>query len=166
MNTQSIHGMCILIVFMLVTSVGYTQTYNGCRDTLMIKYGVPCKPDYEPVCGCNNKTYRNYCFATNDGVNPQLINQGICEGIDMDFNPNPALDYLYLNIAVKAYAEIQFFIFDRFGKRYFQVSYLPSFTTNIYSGTLDINTLPLGVYILVAQSNGNIVRKKMIKVTN
>lgn len=153
---------CLLIFF--VCAHGMAQTGNLCRDTALINPGAVCPANYEPVCGCNSKTYRNLCFAFNDGV--QQYNSGICENVDIDAHPNPVVDILSLSIAVKSYGEIQFFVFDRFGKKHLQTSFFPSYTTNIASGTLDLNFLPLGMYILVAQSSDFQVRKKLIKVNS
>ena len=36
---------------------------DGCVDTSIIDPQVQCGADYEPVCGCNNVTYWNACFA-------------------------------------------------------------------------------------------------------
>lgn len=39
---------------------------------------VVCTTQYEPVCGCNNKTYGNACIAR--GVGIRVVAQGECKG--------------------------------------------------------------------------------------
>ena len=39
---------------------------------------IACIELYQPVCGCNNETYSNSCYAERDGVTSWL--EGECSG--------------------------------------------------------------------------------------
>ena len=39
---------------------------------------IACIEIYQPVCGCNNETYSNQCYAGRDGVTSWL--EGECSG--------------------------------------------------------------------------------------
>ncbi|MAV15396.1 MAG: hypothetical protein CBC81_000580 [Flavobacteriaceae bacterium TMED121] len=41
---------------------------RNCIDNSRIDNNAACIEIYDPVCGCNNKTYSNSCYAEKDGV--------------------------------------------------------------------------------------------------
>lgn len=60
-----------------------TPTLNtSCISQDAIASNIDCALDYEPVCGCNEATYRNVCFAKAAGV--KKWDKGICPGMCID----------------------------------------------------------------------------------
>jgi len=81
---------------------------------------------------------------------------GIDDIKEIDFNiyPNPAVNEI--NISVEENAQIDILkIYNQLGQKILQ--------QNNVTNTIDISTLPKGVYIVELVSGASIVRRKMIK---
>ncbi len=118
---------------------------------------------FEPVCGCNNVTYRNQCNAYNNhGVNN--FRSGVCSGLFIDVLPNPISNASQLQIGMafeeNMFSNVDVKIIDIYGKVWDQKIINNFNKTDI---NLDISTLKTGVYILIFQSNNNFITYKFSK---
>lgn len=125
---------------------------SGCRDTVLGKQpGIPCDGFFEPVCGCDNRTYKNECFTRMEGL--LFYTQGPCENLALNLNPNPVYDVIFLEGIVKTSGTIRIFITDIFGKTYFSEFYYADNTNRFYR-TINISNFRPGMYMLFG-NNGN-----------
>lgn len=148
-----------LSILLFITCLANAQT-NGCVDSLKLKQrmGMYCDPYYQPVCGCDGITYRNVCNADNAGL--LSFGSGICENIAMDINPNPTINDIYIRILTKVETDINFYIFDHFGRLLFVRKF--SLTKDVYY-PMNLSEWDLGIYIIIAETNGDYVYKKINK---
>ena len=93
------HYFCYLmnkiIIAFVLACLPFTS-FAQCKDSTRADPYYHCDLPYQPVCGCDNVTYRNTCAALNWGG---IINSGfslpwtdgICQNtnFDFDFVPNP-----------------------------------------------------------------------------
>lgn len=153
------------VLLLTIINIGFAQNPNACIDTTQIWPGTACYPDYSPVCGCDSVTYRNICFALRyNGV--QYWEDGICEALDFDFYPNPITDYysfLELTLITRYETDIVLQIMDIYGKKYYEYTYrnVSKFGQKVQ---INLSGYKHGLYVIVAQSRGEYVIKKFMKI--
>lgn len=146
------------VLFLLLLISGRTSAQ--CIDSLAIQYGFSCDPRYEPVCGCNGYTYRNDCYARNNGL--QSWSQGICDYIDFDINPNPVQNdgMVYIDAIVRNAGVVTLEIFDHYGRQYYVNTYYIPDRMRIY---LDMRYFPNGLYCIILRNTDGFRVKKIVR---
>ncbi len=150
---------------MIVTGINANaqqQPYGnwGCYDSLLVSPGAYCYPDYEPVCACNDTTYRNDCYARITGH--QQYVSGICEAVDFNIKANPVTYALELDIILREEGPAELHIMDWFGKVYYH-----DYFSNINRKYLYINVgnFEQGLYVISVKNYDQRVIKKFIKIS-
>jgi len=154
------HKLLFIVLFGFIARPVLGQ-FN-CIDTGRINPMYMCNDQYyNPVCGCNGVTYRNVCASYNVfGVN--TVRSGVCDGIDMDFYPNPVGPFSFFTINLSfpefIYGNADIKVVNMYGKTVEQ-RILNNF--NRTSIELDPSTWMTGVYLIVVRSslNTSVVRK-------
>lgn len=152
----------IRLLFLLILLSGFfrlsaQQIY--CVDSTLIRYGFYCNNDYLPVCGCDNKTYRNSCFAVNFGLTSYM--DGICEPIALDiYKNNPAISKVFYTIVTRYGSDVKLYIVDTYGRFFLRETY-PA--VNRLSLETDVYYYPMGIYAIIVESNGKIATQKFVK---
>jgi hypothetical protein len=151
----------LFIALTLVTHSLRAQLTN-CIEPARVQATYQCNLSfYDPVCGCDNKTYRNQCNAYNNhGVN--LWRTGVCNGFDVDFYPNPVSNSTPLTINMShnefVTGNATVYIVDMYGKIWDQ-RFVNNF--NRMQIQFDISTLRTGLYVLVVTSSINVTITRM-----
>ena len=146
-----------IIAFFLFNSL-HAQNTGLCVDSFNIQPGSACPTDFEPVCGCNNKTYRNVCFANNDGV--MYYSMGSCEPLAIDINPNPVEQTLFLKAILKYAGNLTIMITDINGQEYFKRHYSNSTSIDL---PIEVSGYRTGIYLVFAVTDKTYVYKKFSK---
>lgn len=151
----------ILILMLLTTLTARAQL---CVDSSMINPLHDCstEKDFFPVCGCDNKTYRNTCEAKNRyGV--QRWTDGSCSGFEIDIYPNySATTINFTMVQTTSPSFIRMLIVDAYGK--VQVTQNITITDRYYS-SIDVSQLLQGVYFLfVYDSKDHLRYRKFVRI--
>ncbi len=164
-----------LFLFISITQV-YAQNTVCCKDTLrQPDTFFPCNTQqYEPVCGCDQVTYRNRCAAEQWGG---LINNGFCLGwteetvcgnFDFDFIPSGVTNQpVKFSLFMKSTGSASLYIYNRFGALMYTDFFNASSTGIVISGQdINLQSLEIGIYVAVVVVNGERQSKKFGKVLN
>ncbi len=132
----------------------------ACQDSSQIRLGAYCYPEFRPICGCDNVTYRNVCRALNDrGV--QFYTDGPCEPLAFNFDPNPVLTNLYVTFVLKTTGDLHIMILDLYGKIYYEDM---RFSVDRYDLQIDVTNYRNGLFMIYAETDGYVLVKKFSHV--
>jgi hypothetical protein len=137
-----------VFMFLLLTWFQSGAQQFGCVDSLSINPTFACpNNDFYPVCGCDNKTYRNECEAGQKyGV--QTYTDGSCSGFEIDIIPTFDPNNLYFTLVQPNPNFVHAFIVDVYGKLLWKkdIAAVPREYFQIDISSLQVSTYILYVY--------------------
>jgi hypothetical protein len=151
----------------------YASVGTNCEDSVREKdiYHDICE-GYEPVCGCDEVTYRNSDAAYWWGAINQW-SEGSCEILDIDLYPNLITDGSeglgHLRIYMRQPGSATLLIYNAFGRLMFERLFSTSLANSIIPDAnpynlYDAQTFPRGIYLLIVVSGGEQKVSKFLKV--
>jgi hypothetical protein len=114
---------------------------------------------YDPVCGCNNVTYRDDCDRRRHGV--RYYTAGTCSGYEFDIFPTYSPYYIDFTLVQATPNFSRMMIVDLYGKLWIQKEIT---ATAIERFQIDVTLLTPGPYIIyVYDTKGTYRWKKFVK---
>jgi hypothetical protein len=152
----------LFVVGLFFVSKASAQWQPPCEDSVRKNRFFQCyEPRLTPVCGCNQKTYRNQCVSYQMyGIN-LILSNGVCQQdvFVFDFYPNPATEFI--NFAVEFFdrGNISVQIFDTYGKLMFLTN---KSQVQRYDDVISIGGFRPGLYVVTVTSGNLYKAQKLI----
>lgn len=157
-----------LLFALLIHQVASAQFFGECVDSSLIPDSYyKCDKYFEPVCGCDGKSYRNPCAARFWGGLNNWTSNSVCTNFFIDFYPT-AVTYFSptFSIQMKQAGSATMYIFDDFGRLKYQRLYTVYDPSVIRSEEVPAETFDMGIYILVVVAGGEKQAIKFAKVVD
>jgi hypothetical protein len=155
--------LIIILSFQLQASAQFSGT---CVDTTLIPDSYyRCDRQFEPVCGCDGKSYRNPCAARFWGGLNSWVSNSVCTNFFIDFFPTSVTYFSpTFSIQMKQAGSATMYIFDTFGRLKYQRLYTIYDPSVIRSEEIPAENFDLGIYVLVVIAGGEKQTIKFAKV--
>lgn len=155
--------MWVLLTGWLFAPDSQAQWLPPCLEPTRVNAFFQCnEPYYNPVCGCDNVTYRNLCVSYNVfGVN-WVLSDGVCKQdvFGFDLYPNPSTENVNFSLQFFDQGNMTLQIFDTYGKLMY---YAHRPQVRRYDDVIRVAGYKPGFYVVTVLS-GNIYRAKKLIV--